>query len=182
MDFIYKHRVRCNATVLKTNGYSSYTLSVNVTDGITTLYDTFTVLILGLSSIGTTSTTTPTTQTSTAASTTTAVIETTLAMTSTTQTTTSPSTTTAVVADDLSLLLGLGLGIGLTLTMFLMLFVIVVAVILRKKQLPKGENRPAPRQNALPVSKHILKGSSRNAKRRSRDPRETRAYAFNEER
>ncbi|KAH3717058.1 hypothetical protein DPMN_059838, partial [Dreissena polymorpha] len=78
--------------------------------------------------------------------------------------------------DDLPLLLGLGLGIGLTLILFLMFFVVVVAVILRKKQLPKGDNGPAHRQTPLPVSRRRYKVTSRNAKRGSRDPGEKRVF------
>ncbi|KAH3726687.1 hypothetical protein DPMN_052556 [Dreissena polymorpha] len=40
--------IKCTASVLKSNGYSSYTLNVSVADNNTTLYDTFTVTILGL--------------------------------------------------------------------------------------------------------------------------------------
>ncbi|KAH3788306.1 hypothetical protein DPMN_166442 [Dreissena polymorpha] len=42
------YRIKCNETVLRSNGYSSYTLNVSVSDDVTTLYDTFTVTIFGL--------------------------------------------------------------------------------------------------------------------------------------
>ncbi|XP_052248706.1 protocadherin Fat 4-like [Dreissena polymorpha] len=67
-------RIKCTDTVLRSNGYSSYTLNVSVEDVVdddvlTTLYDTFTVTISGLP------TTTSTTPTTTATSTTTAAID-----------------------------------------------------------------------------------------------------------
>ncbi|KAH3772186.1 hypothetical protein DPMN_173523 [Dreissena polymorpha] len=44
------HRIKCTESVLRSNGYSSYTLNVSLADDVTTLYDTFYVTILGLPS------------------------------------------------------------------------------------------------------------------------------------
>ncbi|KAH3772240.1 uncharacterized protein LOC127843736 [Dreissena polymorpha] len=48
--YIHVYRIKCTESVLRSNGYSSYTLNVSVADDVTTLYDTFNVTILGLPS------------------------------------------------------------------------------------------------------------------------------------